>query len=140
MNSKDFLQFSNWVVAGDVLNKEKYASKIYEALERAGKMVVGINPNYKAENISSQGKKVYKSLREVPYNIDVINLCVNPKTGMDIIREAMDLHIANVLIQPGAESKEILETCRDYDIVAIEGCALVDISSDEKLKYFQQTI
>jgi len=135
MESKEFLEYSNWVVAGDILNKEKYASKIYEALEARGKQVVGINPNYKAENISSCGKKVYKHLSEVPYNIDVMNLCISPKTGMDLIKEAKDLNIEMVLIQPGAESRAILEYCKENDITAIEGCALIDISADKNTEY-----
>ena len=132
MESKEFLNYTNWIVAGDILNKEKYASKIYEALEKSGKQVVGINPNYKAQNISTNGKKVYKSLMEVPYSIDVINLCINPQLGIKLMKEAIKLNINMVLIQPGAESSEIRQFCKANEMIAIEGCALIDISSEEK--------
>mgnify|MGYP003297504316 CR=1 FL=1 len=63
------------------------------------------------------------------FDIDVIDLCINPKLGLEFIKEAKELGIKNVLIQPGAESDEILEYCKENNINAIEDCALVQLRS-----------
>jgi predicted CoA-binding protein len=120
MKAQDFLNYKNWAVAGDVLNSSKYAYKILNSLEGSGYKVVGINPR-------SSEETVYKNLTEAG-NIEVLDLCINPKSGIELVKEAAELGIKYVLIQPGAESDEILSFCKNSDIIAIEGCALVELS------------
>jgi predicted CoA-binding protein len=121
MKAQELLDFKNWVVVGDVLNSSKYAHRILNSLSQEGFTVQGLNPR----DASGQ---LYKRLRDVPYRIDVIDLCINPITGLNIVKEAAELKIDKVLIQPGAESEDILEFCKDNGITAIEGCALVELS------------
>lgn len=121
MKAQELLDFKNWVVVGDVLNSSKYAHRILNSLSQEGFTVHGVNPR----DASGQ---LYKTLRDVPYRIDVIDLCINPITGLNIVKEAAELKIDKVLIQPGAESEDILEFCKDNGITAIEGCALVELS------------
>lgn len=121
MNAGELLNYKNWVVVGDVLNGEKYAYKIFNDLKGAAFNVSGVNPR------DSSGK-AYKTLKEVPYKVDVIDLCINPISGLKIIEEAIELGIDKILIQPGAESEEILSLCKNKGIIAIEGCALVELS------------
>jgi uncharacterized protein len=124
MRAQDFLDYKSWAVAGDVLNTSKYASKILNSLKSAGYNVVGVNPR------ASQGD-VYKGLKEAvnnANNVEVLDLCINSKSGIEIVKEAKELGIKYVLIQPGAESDEILNYCTDNGITAIEGCALVELS------------
>lgn len=121
MDARELLNYKNWVVIGDVLNGEKYAYKILNALKGANFNVLGINPR-------DNSGKVYKTLEEVPYKVDVIDLCINPISGLKVIEKAITLGINKVLIQPGAASNEILSLCENKGIIAIEGCALVELS------------
>ena len=121
MEAQQLLNYENWVVVGDVLNTSKYAHRILNSLKEAGFNAAGVNPR------DTTGS-TFKSLNEVPYKIEVIDLCINSLNGLAILREAFDLGIKKVLIQPGAESSEILEFCSSNNIVAIEGCALVELS------------
>lgn len=121
MEARELLNYKDWVVVGDVLNEEKYANRILNALKNANFNVSGINPR-------DNSGKAYKTLGEVPYKVDVIDLCINPISGLKVIEEAIDLGINKVLIQPGAESDEILSLCKNKGIIAIEGCALVELS------------
>ena len=120
LKANEFLEYKNWVVVGDVLNRFKYAYKILSSLKEGGFNVVGLNPSVKNE-------EAYKSLGDVPYKIDVLNLCINPSKGIKILQEAYELKIDKVLIQPGAESPEIVKFCIDNGIQAIEGCTLVEL-------------
>lgn len=119
MLAKNFLEFKNWCVIGDVGNEKKYAYRILNKLKENGYNVVGVN---------SRGDGIYKSLSEVPYDIEVIDLCINPIRGIEFIKGVKELSINKVLIQPGAESEEILKFCNENNIEAIEGCALVELS------------
>jgi predicted CoA-binding protein len=121
MKAQEFLNYKNWAVAGDVLNSSKYAYKILNSLKAEGYNVVGVNPR------ASDGE-VYKNLKEAG-TIEVLDLCINPKSGIELVKEAKELGIKYILIQPGAESDEILEYCKESDIVAIEGCVLVELSN-----------
>lgn len=120
LKASEFLEYKNWVVVGDVLNRLKYAYKILSSLTEADFNVVGLNPSVKTED-------AYTSLGDVPYKIDVLNLCINPIKGIKILQEAHELKIDKVLIQPGAESPEILKFCIENGIQAIEGCTLVEL-------------
>ena len=120
MKASEFLEYKNWVVVGDVLNHVKYAHKILSSLEDAGFKVVGLNP-------SVDSGEAYKNLKDIPHKIEILDLCIHPSKGIKIIKEAHELKIDKILIQPGAESPEIINFCRDNGIEAVEGCALVEL-------------
>ncbi|MGL5068371.1 MAG: CoA-binding protein [Sarcina sp.] len=86
--------FKNWVVIGDVLNTNKYASKILTQFKNHSYTVAGVHP--------SGGDGIYKALTEVPYKIDAIDLCINPIQGLKYLKSVKDLNIKYILIQPGA--------------------------------------
>ncbi|EJO5348147.1 CoA-binding protein [Clostridium botulinum] len=121
MEAYDFLNYKNWAVAGSVMNEEKYAYKIFNRLKDKEYNVVGIKPGTKEE-------EVFNSIKDIPHKIEVLDLCINPVKGLDIVKEASQLGINKILIQPGAESNEIINFCRENNIDAIEGCALVELS------------
>ena len=121
MDIKELIKINNWVVIGDVGNESKYAYKILNKFKEKGYTVSGVH--------SKGGNEIYKSLKEVPYKINAIDLCINSKLGLEYLKEANNLGIKNVLIQPGAESEEILSYCKENNISAIENCALVQLRS-----------
>lgn len=127
MEPKELLDYNNWVVIGNVLNPSKYAYKVLGALEQNDFNVKGIYPK------DTTGEAL-KSLKEVPYKVDVIDLCINPIEGIKLIKEAKELGIDKVLIQPGAESREILNYCKENGITPIENCALVLLSTYRNTK------
>lgn len=77
---------------------------------------------------------IYQILVHASYKIDVVDLCINPLTGVNVVKEAKELGIDKVLIQPGAESEDIIDYCNKNGITAIEGCALVELSFYKKRK------
>lgn len=116
---KEMMNMKNWIVIGDVVNESKYAYKIIRALEEK---------NYRVSGVSiKDGENVYKTLKEVPFKIEVIDLCVNPKFGINYVKEAKEYGVKYILIQPGAGSLEILEYCKENGIYAVENCALVQL-------------
>lgn len=119
MNAKELIKEKNWVVIGDVTNPSKYAYRILERFKSKGYTVVGVHPK--------GGEGVYKNLKEVPFKIDAIDLVINPKLGIEFIKEAKGIGIGKILIQPGAQSVEIIKYCNENNILAIKGCALIEL-------------
>lgn len=121
MNIEALFEYYNWGVVGDVTNESKYANKILNTLKREKYNVVGIDPR-------GDGEAAFIDLKSSNFNIDVIDLCVNPKLGLEILKEARQLNIDKVLIQPGAESDEIVEFCKENNIKFVKGCVLKQLS------------
>lgn len=121
MLASEFLNYKNWVVVGDVVNNKKYAYRILTELQKA-------NFNVKGVKAGTGNDDIYENLQKVPYKIEVLDLCINPHKGIKIVEEALKLGIDKILIQPGAESEEIISFCKDNGINAIQGCALIELS------------
>lgn len=126
MKAANFLYYKNWIVVGDVCHEEKYAFKILNSLKKAGYNAVGVNPR-------DTSGKAYKALNEVPIKAHVLDLCINPKVGIDVVKMALELGIDKILIQPGAESEEILNFCDDSGIDAVKGCAIEELTKKHKI-------
>lgn len=120
MHGQEMLKQRNWAVVGDVLNQNKFAAIIKERLIKNNYRVFPVNPRSKSE-------EVYKSLKEINGDIDVIDLCINPKTGLEIVREAHELGIKKIFIQPGAGSEDIIKFCQEQGMDVFEGCVLVEL-------------
>lgn len=118
---KKIMEKKNWVVIGDVTNPEKYAHKILNRLKEKGYQADGVHPK--------GGKGVYKTLSEIKKPIEVIDLCIHPKLGIGYVKEAATLTgIEYILIQPGAESDEIIAFCEENNLKCFKGCALVGMN------------
>ncbi len=120
MLGQEMLNEKKWAVVGDVLNPQKFAHIIKNRLSTNQYQVFQVNPR-------SQSPEVYRSLGEIGEDIDVIDLCINPHTGLEIVKEAVALGIKKIFIQPGAESDEIIAYCKEKEIQYYLGCVLVEL-------------
>jgi len=114
MELKEVMEYKNIVVVGNTINEEKYAYKIKHSL---------LNKGY---NVLSVGKEL-NSINDVTFDIDVLDLCINPVLGLKLLKEnKKDVKI--VVIQPGAESIEIIDYLKEHNIEYIEACLLLGLS------------
>ena len=111
MDLEQIMQMNTFAVVGDTLNPEKYAYKIKEGLLEQG------------YTVHSVGKEL-QSLNEIPGDLDIIDLCINPAKGIQLLREGRKAFRC-IVIQPGAESPEILSYLQERNLPYIEGCLLV---------------
>lgn len=113
MDLKEVMQQRNFVVVGDTLNEEKYAHKIKKGLQEKG---------YQAQAV---GKEL-ASINDVEGDIDVIDLCINPVKGLQLIKEN-EKPFKCIVIQPGAESEPLKDYLNENNLPYIEGCILVGL-------------
>ena len=111
---------SSWAVVGDVLHASKPARAVCERLEAAGKTVHRVNPRDRTGTLP-------KSLMDVSAQIDVVDLIINPKEGLQVVEEAAALGIRRVFIQPGAGSLDIEQFCESHNVQFHHGCVLREL-------------
>ena len=114
MNLKEVMCQQNFAVVGDTLNEEKYACKIKHGL---------VDHSY---SVFCVGKEL-SSLNDIEDEIDIIDLCVNSVKGLALIKECKK-PFKCIVIQPGAESSELICYLEDNKLPYIEGCLLVGLS------------
>lgn len=113
MDLKDILSKKTFAVLGDTLNPEKTAFEIKEKMNDNGYTVYPV------------GKEL-SSINDIKEDIDVIDLCINPVKGLNLLKE-YEKDIKAVVIQPGAGSDEILEFLNERGIPYINGCLLLGL-------------
>lgn len=114
MTLKEVMNLSNFVVVGNTINEEKYAYKIKNELIKTG------------YNVQCVGKEL-SSINDVNFEIDVLDLCINPNLGLKYLKEN-NKNIKVVVIQPGAESTEIIDFLKAKKIEYLEACLLMGVS------------
>ena len=114
MDLKEIMEQRVFAVAGDTLNPEKYAYKIKHGLLEHGYTVHAV------------GKEA-ASFNEIAGEIDIIDLCINPVKGLALIKECTK-PFKCIVIQPGAESEELLAFLDEKNLPYIQGCLLVGLS------------
>jgi len=120
--SKSYFEKQNWAVIGDVLNPAKPASTVVATLQNDGKTVHLINPRDKTG-------QCFASVSEVKHPIDVVDLCINHVEGLKQVEQMAALGIGKVFIQPGAESADILQLCKEKEIEVFQGCVMVELGA-----------
>jgi len=111
MYLEEIMKQNVFVVVGDTIHEEKYAYKIKNQLIENGYTVYAV------------GKEL-ASINDVNDEIDIIDLCINPVKGLQLMKEC-NKKFKCVVIQPGAESQEIFDYFRENQIPYIESCLLV---------------
>ena len=115
MNLKEVMQQKNFAVLGDTVNPKKFACTIKNKMLDAG------------YNIYPVGKEL-SSLNDIDGEIDIIDLCINPVRGLELLKENKK-SFKGIVVQPGAESPELLEWLEQQKIPYLQGCLLVGLAS-----------
>lgn len=113
-------------VIGASGNPRKFGNRAVRAFSRQGYTVIPINP-HEAE---VEGLKAYASVLDVPETIDMATFYVPPAIGEQIIDEIARKKIAEVWLNPGAESDALIARARALDIRPIVACSIVGIGED----------
>ncbi|MCA6213782.1 CoA-binding protein [Thermococcus bergensis] len=126
MNVKEFKKIA---LVGASKNPAKYGNIILKDLLSKGFEVLPVNPNYD----EIEGVKCYKSIKELPRDVDVIVFVVPPKVGLQVAKEAVEVGFKKLWFQPGAESEEIREFLERLGAeYSFEKCIMVE-TSDKKM-------
>jgi predicted CoA-binding protein len=119
------LAMKKWAVVGAHNDPARYGYRIYRLLRDAGYTVWPIHPRLK----EIDGDAVYTGLRQLPEVPEVVDMVVNPETGLRVFEDIAALGIKYVWMQPGTRSDVIREYAAAHGISLIEDCVLVRLNA-----------
>jgi len=110
-------------VIGASSNRNKFGNRALRAFRQQGYTVVPINPR----EAEVEGLKAYASVLDVPGTIDMASFYVPPEIGERVIGEVAKKGIAEVWLNPGAESDALIARARALQIQPIVACSIIAI-------------
>ena len=113
-------------VIGASNDRSKFGNRAVRAFLRQGYTVIPINPH---EN-EVEGLTAYKSIGDVPGSIDMASFYVPPDVGLHVIEDVAKKGVAEVWLNPGAESERLIRRARALHIEPIVACSIVAIGQD----------
>jgi hypothetical protein len=118
----DFVNRQRWAVVGASQDRSKFGNRVFRSLGQAGYRVYPVNPHVK----EVEGAAAYATLADLPELPEVVNLVVPPAVTEQVVREAHDLGLTRIWMQPGAESEEAISFCETHGMqVVYDACAMV---------------
>lgn len=113
----------NIAIIGASNNKSKFGNKAVRAYLRQGHTVYPVNQM----ESEIEGLKVYKSILDIPDTIDRVSLYLPPHIGISVLDEIAQKGIEEIFINPGAESRELLDKAEQLGLNTIIACSIIDI-------------
>ena len=110
-------------IIGASNNRSRYANKAVRAYAQRGDTVYPIHPTQP----QVEGLQAYASVLDVPGDIDIASFYVRPQTGLHVLEEVSQKGIKQVIINPGAESDELLQRAEELGIQASVACSVLAI-------------
>src|SRR5438552_14805626 len=113
-------------IIGASSDRRKFGNRALRAYQQQGHTVIPINPN----EAEVEGLKTYASVLDVPGSIDMATFYVQPEVGERVIEEVARKGIAEVWLNPGAESDALLARAESLNIRPILACSVMAIGKD----------
>jgi predicted CoA-binding protein len=119
----EFLAAEVYAVVGVSTNKEKYGYKVFQDLREGDYTVYPVNPL--CEDI--YGEKCYQDLSSLPEKPDVVEFVCPPDVTDAVVRKLPSMGIDKAWMQPGAESPQAIEFCKQHGIKVLHDiCIMVE--------------
>ena len=110
-------------IVGASNDRSKFGNKALRAFQAEGHTVVPINPHEQ----DVEGVKAYRSVLDVPGDIDMATVYVQPDVGTELLDEFERKRIPEIWINPGAESDELMAEASRRGLNVIFACSIVAI-------------
>ena len=113
-------------IIGASNDRRKFGNRALRAFREQGNTVVPINPHER----EVEGLKAYRSVLDVPGTIDMASFYVPPEIGEQVIEDVAKKQIAEVWLNPGAESDALIARAQALQIHPIVACSIIAIGSN----------
>ncbi len=120
------MKFKSIAIIGAVSDRERYGNRAVRAYKAKGYAVFPVS----LRDAEIEGLKAYRSIGDVPGNVDAASLYVNPKIGIQLLDDMARKGVRLVFVNPGAESDELVAKARKLGLNPILACSIVSIGMD----------
>jgi hypothetical protein len=115
-------------IIGASSDPQKYGNKAIKAYSIIGYKVYPINPN----EDEIEGIKAYKSILDIPDEIDRVTMYVPPKVGLKILEDIKKKGVKELYFNPGSENDEIVEKAKELGLNPILACSILAVGLNPK--------
>jgi hypothetical protein len=110
------------VVVGANADRRKFGNKAVRAHLAAGYDVYPVHPT---ESVV-EGRPVVRSVADVPAgHLDVVTLYLPPAVGRTVLPALAGRSVGTLILNPGADSPEVLAEARRLGLPAVRGCSII---------------
>ena len=113
-------------VIGASNDRRKFGNRALRAYRSQGYTVVPINPH----ESRVEGLQAYASVLDVPGPSDLASFYVQPEIGEQVIEEVARKGIAEVWLNPGADSDALVDRARALNLKPIVACSIVALGQN----------
>jgi uncharacterized protein len=120
-----FFESGAFGVIGASANRDKYGNKVLRVYLQHGMKAIPVNPREREiEGITSVA-----SVSDLPAGVNSISVITPPEITEQVVDAAILRGIANIWMQPGAESPAAVEKCQknNVNVIADGSCILVKL-------------
>ena len=110
-------------VVGGSGERGKFSNKAVRAYVQEGWEVYPVNP--KGGRI--EGLNAYASIEDIPVKIDRVTLYLPPELGVKVLPSIAAIKPAELFVNPGAESDELVKQAEALGLDPILACSIVDL-------------
>jgi uncharacterized protein len=111
-------------VIGASADRTKFGNKAVRAYRDAGWSVFPINPT--REQV--EGLPAYRDLDALPVaRVDQVSFYVPPHVGVTLLEQVKRKNPAEIWLNPGSESPELLARARELGLSVIQACSILGV-------------
>mgnify|MGYP001242528308 CR=1 FL=1 len=115
-------------VIGASLNREKFGNKALRAYIKNGDTVYPVNPNCACTEI--EGVPVYKSVMDIPDELDRITIYLPPERTLTILEDMAKKGAKEIFLNPGSENSAVIKKSEELGLNLYLACSIIDIGFD----------
>ena len=118
-----FLASPAFGVVGASADRHKYGNKVLRCYLQNGRRAIPVNP--KEQEI--EGVPCVPGIFDLPAEVESISMITPPEVTEKLVAVAIEKGIANIWMQPGAESAAAVAMCKEHgiNVIADGSCILV---------------
>jgi len=119
-------QFKSIAIIGAVTDRDRYSNKAVRAYKAMGYAVYPVS----LRDSEIEGLKAYPSILDVPTRVDAASLYVNPKIGIQLLKDIASKGAKVLFVNPGAESEELVAEAKRLGLNPILACSIASLGVD----------
>ncbi|KPK42463.1 MAG: CoA-binding protein [Omnitrophica WOR_2 bacterium SM23_29] len=116
-------QTKSIAVIGASNKRNKFGNKAVRAYLQKGYAVYPIHPLHE----TIEGIKAYKSVLDIPEDIDAATFYVPSSVGLKVVEEVAKKGIKEIYLNPGAESEELIRKAKALGLKVVQACSIFSI-------------
>ncbi|WP_240928237.1 CoA-binding protein [Thalassoroseus pseudoceratinae] len=111
-------------ILGASRQRHKFGNKAVRAHQSEGYAVYPVNPS--AEEI--EGLPCYKTLADIPVErLNRVSVYLPPEVVLELLPQIAEVHPAELWLNPGSESDEVVAEAEQLGLTVIQACSIVSL-------------